>query len=162
MVHSTPSAVGRELHALDVENLIRKSRLSRDDVAALRTRYCRAVGLTATAHVVVATSAGSTVVEAGTGWGRSCRLLFRNGHDGADLALLDVLLTENVADRYDSVVIGSGDHAFALAAKYLRNRGVHVTVVVATRTSLSNALRTEADRVIVLDQSCPTTFGDAA
>lgn len=162
MSNLTPPARQRELHVLDVENLTQNPRLTRGEVSTLRESYCRAVGLGLAAQVVVATSASSTAVDAATGWGPSCRLVFQNGHDGADLALLDVLLTENVAGRFSSVVIGSGDHCFALAARYLRNHGVHVTVVAAARRSLSNALRKEADRVILLDQTCPSTFGDAA
>jgi NAD(P)H-hydrate repair Nnr-like enzyme with NAD(P)H-hydrate epimerase domain len=154
-------SVRRTLHTVDVENLMLGGPLRTEEVAELHRRYCASVGVGTDAHVVVATSAASSVVDAGLGWG-TCRLLFRNGRDGADQALLDVLLTEHVAERYDAVVIGSGDHAFAVAARYLRNLGVHVTVVVANRKSLSNALRKEADRVIVLDQSCPSTFGDAA
>lgn len=162
MTHFTPRNRRRELHVLDVENLLGNPRFRSADVATLRSDYCGAVGISPGTHIVVATSAATTALEAGTGFGQPCRLVFENGQDGADHALLAVLLEENVAQRFDAVVIGSGDHCFALAARYLRNHGVHVTVVVANRRSLSNALRKEADRVIVLDQSSPTTFGDAA
>jgi hypothetical protein len=163
--HSTPLAAvtphRRTLHAIDVENLSGGAPLLVETITALRGRYNSAVGVAADAHMVVATSAASTVMDAKLGWG-ACRPLFHNGKDGADHALLDVLLGENVVTRFTDVVIGSGDHCFAVAARFLRNRGVRVTVVVATRQSLSNVLRKEADRVIVLDQSCPDTFGDAA
>ena len=144
-----------------MENLTQGAQLDTGVVAALRERYCSAVGLSPRSQVVVATSAASTVVDTGLGWG-ACRLLFQNGQDGADKALLGVLRDENVTARFTEVVIGSGDHAFALTARYLRTHGVRITVVVATRRSLSNALRREADRVIVLDQSSPDIFGDVA
>jgi hypothetical protein len=151
----------RTLHAVDVENLCGGAPIQVDTIAGLRKRYNVAVGVASDAHTVMATSAASTVVDAKLGWGE-CRPLFQNGHDGADHALLDVLLGENVAARFTDVAIGSGDHCFAVAARFLRNNGVRVTVVVATRRSLSHVLRKEADRVIVLDQCSPHTFGDAA
>jgi hypothetical protein len=163
--YSTPLAAvaphGRTFHAIDVENLSGGAPLEVETIASLRGRYNSAVGVAAGAHMVVATSAASTVMNAKLGWG-TCRPLFHNGKDGADNALLEVLLGENVAARFTDVVIGSGDHCFAVAARFLRNHGVRVTVVVATRQSLSNVLRKEADRVIVLDQCTPHTFGDAA
>lgn len=161
---STPEAAVaphlRVLHVVDVENLCLGSPV-REAVASLRARYNSAVGVAPGAQMVVATSAASTLMDAKLGWG-TCRPLFQNGHDGADHALLSVLLEENAQARFTEVVIGSGDHCFAVAARFLRNHGVRVTVVVATRRSLSNVLRKEADRVIVLDQCSPHTFGDAA
>lgn len=151
----------RTLHLVDVENLSLGAPTRLATIASIRARYNARVGLAPGSQVVVATSAASTVLEAKLGWG-TCRPLFNNGKDGADHALLDVLLGENVVNRFTDVVIASGDHCFAVAARFLRNHGVRVTVVVASRRSLSNVLRKEADRVIVLDQSSPDTFGDAA
>ena len=67
----------------------------------------------------------------------------RSGRDGADTALLDVVALEGIAERFDNVVLHSGDHAFAAAIAELARRGVH-TKVVALRGSLSNELRLAA------------------
>lgn len=59
----------------------------------------------------------------------TARRLVRSGENGADLALLQVLEQESVAERYDRVVLGSGDGIFAYAAAGLQAVGVDVTVV---------------------------------
>ena len=74
----------------------------------------------------------------------------RSGPDGADLALLDVLRYENVAQRFTHVVIGSGDHLFAEEAAHLAAQGVWVTVISRHR-SLSLRLALAAREVIFLD-----------
>ena len=71
------------------------------------------------------------------------RLVTQAGPDGADLALLrevqDLLW---VAQRFDRVVIGSGDGIFSNVAQGLRNLGIAVGVVgphgsIATRLAQS-------------------------
>ena len=54
--------------------------------------------------------------------------MLREGHDGADLALENVLSSENVEERFSEVVIVSGDGLFANQAARLRSLGVRVTV----------------------------------
>ena len=68
----------------------------------------------------------------------------------ADLALLDILRHENVAQRFTHVAIGSGDHLFAEDATRLAALGVWVTVVSRQR-SLSQRLAVAACEVIFLD-----------
>jgi hypothetical protein len=69
-----------------------------------------------------------TLLNAALGW-PDARYRVRSGPDGADLALLDVLWHENVAQRFTHVAIGSGDHLFAEEAAHLAAQGVWVTVV---------------------------------
>lgn len=57
------------------------------------------------------------------------RHLWRSGPDGADLALLSVLDTERIDDRFGHVTICSGDGIFAASAARLGGAGVDVTVV---------------------------------
>lgn len=73
-----------------------------------------------------------------------------SGPDGADLALLDVLLHEDVAARFTHIVIGSGDGVFGQVAASLSARGVWVTVV-SRRDSLSPWLAQAARDVVYLD-----------
>ena len=76
-------------------------------------------------------------------WGRARRLL-RRGVNGADLALLQVIESENLGRRFERVVIASGDGIFAEACANLQSTGCHVTVVTrpgALSTRLRLAVR---------------------
>lgn len=61
-------------------------------------------------------------------------------------SLADVALNEDVASRFERVVICSGDRLFAIVAKYLLNSGLRVEVV-ARKGSISGALRRVAPTV---------------
>ncbi len=61
-------------------------------------------------------------------WNKSIRVVAEWGHDGADLALENVLANERVEKRFGEVVIVSGDGLFANQAARLRALGVKVTV----------------------------------
>jgi hypothetical protein len=90
-----------------------------------------------------------TLVNAGLGWPQA-HYRIRSGADGADLALLDVLRHENVAERFTHVAIGSGDHIFAEEASRLATQGVWVTVVTRPG-SLAPRLAMAAGEVIFLE-----------
>lgn len=80
-----------------------------------------------------------------------CALIrFRSGEDGADLELLDVLATEDLAERFDEVVVVSGDGIFADVVAGLGGDGVQVTVA-SWASSLSARLRLAAGRTLLLD-----------
>jgi hypothetical protein len=87
---------------------------------------------------------------------------WRSGPDGADLALLEVLETEQVEERFEHVTICSGDGIFAEAAARLAQQGVDTTVV-ALKGHLSARLKLAARHVAYLTPApalAPT--GDAA
>jgi hypothetical protein len=108
-------------------------------------------------HVVVASS-HITLKTAGAYW-PGARYLARSGPDGADLALLDVISWERVAERFTHILIASGDHISAGEAAGLIARGCHVTVV-SRYTGLSRQLAVAAGRqVIYLDAPDTTTHG---
>ena len=66
------------------------------------------------------------------GW-QGARIVLKEGHDGADLALEAVLSSENIEERFSEVVIVSGDGLFAKQAARLRSLGVKVTVDARAR-----------------------------
>ncbi|NNC12120.1 NYN domain-containing protein [Planctomonas sp. JC2975] len=80
----------------------------------------------------------------------SARVRVRSGDNGADLELLDVLLTEHLEDRFDEVVLVSGDGIFADAVARLSGLGTKATVA-SWSSSLSARLRLAADDVTYLD-----------
>jgi len=138
----------RRLHLVDIENLAGDPRPSLGQVRHALARYADRLAFDAMDQVEVASS-HLTLLNAALGWPHA-HYRVRSGPDGADLALLDVLWHENVAQRFTRVAIASGDHLFAEAAAHLAAQGVWVTVVSLQR-SLSPQLRLAACEVIFLD-----------
>jgi len=138
----------RRLHLVDIENLAAHPRPSLAQVRQALARYADRLAFGAMDQVEVASS-HLTLLNAALGWPHA-HYRVRSGPDGADLALLDVLRHENVAQRFTRVAIASGDHLFAEAAAHLAAQGVWVTVVSLQR-SLSPQLRLAACEVIFLD-----------
>jgi uncharacterized LabA/DUF88 family protein len=68
------------------------------------------------------------------------RWLIRSGPDGADLALIQAMMTERIPERFRRVVLGSGDGIFAEVCALLQAAGCAVAVV-SRKESLSRALR---------------------
>ena len=144
----------RELHLIDIENETGKCNPTAAEIAQFRVFYCDRNNVPRDAHIVVAASSGATLLEAAVGW-PGARTTFLPGRDGADMALIDVALGENVDKRYGKVVIASGDHIFAEAASTLVRLGVQVTFF-ARAVFLSRFLRdTTADiRVFSAAEFC--------
>jgi hypothetical protein len=145
---ATPTADIRSLHLVDAENLLGRTEFNETDVAAAAVAY-RAVAGVAETDLVVIASSHYTAFPVWFGWGKARRLV-RSGPDGADLALIEVIETENVATRFDRIVIGSGDGIFALPAADLQAVGADVTVV-SRRAFLSNRLRLAVRDIRFLD-----------
>ena len=129
---------GRELHLIDVENLLGTPYFTATAVSALRSTYDRVSKTGWAAQQVIGTSAASNLLTAALAWG-SARPVFENGPDGADHALLEAGAYAP-EQRFGRIVIGSGDHAFASYAADLQSKGVEVTVVCRPE-SLSRVLR---------------------
>src|SRR4051812_21864729 len=104
---SAPVKAGRSLHLVDVENLLAGTAFTERDVTRVAAAYRLAAEVGAQDLVVVASS-HHTALPVWFGWGEARRLV-RSGPDGADLALLQVITNEDVAVRFQRVVIGSGD-----------------------------------------------------
>jgi uncharacterized LabA/DUF88 family protein len=78
--------------------------------------------------------------------------LVRSGLHGADRALLEVIHRECLEERFDRIVIGSGDGIFALAAARLQACGCSVTVV-SRRSGLSRHLRLAVRDIRFIDSA---------
>ena len=132
----------RRLVLLDIENVCRGD--INDTFANAVARVERTIGSLRDDQVTVAACARTYrhIGWSNPGW----RYLARDGQDGADLALLEVLEGERLSERFDRVVIASGDHIFAPAVARLTRQGVHVTVV-AHRDALAASLRLAAHEV---------------
>lgn len=139
----------RTLHAVDIENLAGMAIPSRGEVRKVQALYLDRLGFGADDQVVMAASHRG-LLDAALAWPHA-RYQVRSGPNGADLALIDVLLNEDITARFTHVVIGSGDGLFARAATVLAAGGLRVTV--ASRSgSLSHLLRRAASDIVYLDK----------
>lgn len=140
---------GRRLHLLDIENLCGGSHVGEQAVANAMTEYDEAVSVSGVDHTIVACSP-QLVFPAKTA--RSgAQVLIGLGWDGADRALLEAVRVEDVASRFDEVVIGSGDHIFRALAIALRLSGLVVTVV-SRASALSGDLARVAQKIVYIPE----------
>jgi hypothetical protein len=151
---------GRSVHLVDLENLAGGPSQPPDLVLDVWRRYQVIADATPTDHITLATERAL--------WKRiafdidpSVRYLPGTGPDGADTALIASATAEWVVGRFDRLVIGSGDCAFASLAGAVRAAGRPV-VVVAVPGSLSGRLRAVATEVRWLPASTPTDLALAA
>ena len=149
---------GRRLVAVDIENVVGGAVMNVGQAVNARLCVSTAVGLRGDEQVVIGTSHAG-MLSAGLGWTGS-RLVVRSGENGADLALLDVL-SEDVEQRFDQLVLVSGDGIFTDAVVALGAAGVRV-VVVARREACSRRLRMAADRTLYIDSAAVGVGGVVA
>ncbi len=152
---------GQTLHLVDLENLLYGSCFCTEAaVAVLHRSYRRLAGCVDQDRVVLAT--GSSAAEAGAwfGWPGQPRRLVRSGLDGADRELLSVLDELAIEDRFQRVVLASGDGIFAAPCAALLARGVHVTVVAANSVALSRRLKAAAIDIRFLHADAETVDYD--
>ncbi len=77
--------------------------------------------------------------------------MVRSGPDGADLALLEVLGEYDLRERFEAVVVASGDGIFSHAVAGVGGLSL-ATLVVARPESLARTLQLAAgSRVLALD-----------
>lgn len=133
---------------LDVENLCGVGRPSAADLRLVHRAYMRVVGPAADDLTVIG-GGPRTTLDAYQEW-RGARFVMRPGTDGADLALLEVLTTERIPERFTHVVLGSGDGIFADVVADLAADGCHVTVV-GRHGDIAKRLRIAARDVRYLD-----------
>jgi hypothetical protein len=138
----------RQLHLIDVENLVGTPYFSTNDVVDVRRRYDRLVKATTWDHAYVATSARSNVLDARLGWSDGL-MTFTPGENGAERALLEMAPVAFAA-TFGRVVIASGDHFFADYASALASLGVPV-LVVSRWGALSSKLRMAAKDHVYID-----------
>ncbi|MEU0521521.1 hypothetical protein [Streptosporangium sp. NPDC006007] len=139
---------GRAVHLLDVENLVGAARPATGVVRTMMSRYRERVPTGGMDQYVAAVNHGA-MVSVGLALA-GIQLLVRSGPDGADHALIEVIRLDRLADRFERVVIGSGDGTFTEFAGRLAGVGVQV-VVVSRPGALNHRLRRTAGQVIPLD-----------
>ncbi len=101
---------------------------------------------------MIATSCGNAAVGY-FGWPTSAQRLMRSGENGADLALLESYSADEMALKFDRVVIGSGDGIFTDLVVQLSHFGCQVAIVSRSK-SLSKRLRLAASTIVLLPDFC--------
>lgn len=141
--------VDRSVHLFDVENMLSTGELEVNEINAVFADYKDQVAMTKDDLVIVGVSSAEGLLALGMSDLRNCRLLYRPGKDGADLALQDVLDDERLEDRFSAVHVASGDGGFSTSVAAIAGRGARV-VVVSRPESLSKRLRLAAHQTIEL------------
>lgn len=150
----------RRLILVDIENIVGGGVSMASQVRAAQAAIEALVDPRPGDHVVLACGQFS-VDRVGFEWAGAHRLKFRNGIDGADLELLEVLETERVGERFPEVVLVSGDGIFTDAISSLALTSGTSTTVVSRPEACSRRLRMAARNVLELDFD-PNAFMEAA
>ena len=144
-----PKFASRCIHLVDIENLVGEPRLTKQAVESARTRYLAEVLVGPMDQVVVATSSSQNLMAAAQGW-PGARYLEKDGKDGADIRLAEVMCSENLESRFDTAVIASGDGGLAPFVSRLASRGMK-TIAVSNSRSLSRQMRLASHMSIVFE-----------
>lgn len=139
---------GRGIHLLDIENLTGSPSPTTVQVTAFMSRYRGLVPVGPADQFVVAVNPRA-VLSVGIAL-RGIQLLIRSGPDGADRALTECGYADRLPERFERVVIGSGDGHFTDLAAWLAGHGMHVTVV-SKRGSLNWRLYLAAPEVVTFE-----------
>lgn len=139
---------GRRLVLVDLENVLGGALMTIEQASCARRYISDALCLKSTEQVIVGIGP-TALLAAGVCWPGS-RIVMGHGRDGADLALLDVLSTERVEERFDEVVLVSGDGIFSEAIAALGAYGIDVTVV-SLAGSCSKRLRMAASSTLFIE-----------
>lgn len=143
-----PALRGRRLILIDIENISGGAIRTLAEARWVQRMLDSTLGLRHQEQVIIGVSKAGAI-HTGPEWS-SARIVVGTGVDGADHALLDVLNNENIADRFDKVVLVSGDGIFTETVATLGGHGVKVTVV-AHQTSLAKRLQMAASQTVTFN-----------
>ena len=121
----------RRLFVVDIENAVGSGRIDEESCVRVERRVESVYRPNSGDLTVLGVSHKNNFFPAHAWSG--ARVVLREGHDGADLALESVLSHENVEERFGEVVIVSGDGLFSRQAARLKSLGVKVTVDARAR-----------------------------
>lgn len=148
---SKQSSRTRSLYLLDTENLTGMPAPTEPALVEARRAVERVAPTGVGDLVIVGASSGGGALRSGLAWA-GARVVLRRGKDGADLALIDAAEPDFVSERFERLVIGSGDGAFTDHAAAVARRGVHV-VVLTRRDALAPRLALAAHEVRFIDDT---------
>ena len=145
----TPRTIGRQVILVDIENLVGGAVMTASSAHWARTQLEAVTEISPDAHVIIGTSHIGLFPTRDVWPGK--QYLIQSGPDGADLALLEAI-DDLLVNRYDEVVLASGDGIFADAVSRLTAHGLDVTVV-AHHGRCAARLRMAAHRTIYMQNN---------
>jgi hypothetical protein len=135
----------RTMHLIDIENLCMAANPTFEQVAEARRSYMELVNPGEHDQFLVTVSSRHNLAAAAFGWS-GADLKCREGHDGADILLAEAILEGHLEDRFDQVVIASGDGGLAPFVQKLTMLLKQV-IVVSQPTAIAFAMRMSGARV---------------
>ena len=145
----------RTIHLIDIENLCGSCDLTIEAVELAREAYFAATQ-PGTDDLFVIAASNHNQEAAAFGWPNG-KHVFRSGQDGADIELALVMINEHLDQRFQTVVLASGDGGLAPFAEHLIQLGSEL-VIVSLSNSLSNQMRALHCPILNIEE----TFGLAA
>lgn len=136
----------RTLHLVDLENLAGGPLVTPSQAVKLAEAFARRARY-APGDLMVVGSSHMSGIAASLAF-PSATVRWRSGPNGADLALLEAV-TEFDLDRFDRLVLGSGDGIFTELAATARAHGVRVHGV-SRHESMARSLAQVCDRISLL------------
>ena len=133
------SAEPTTLHLIDIENLIGCGKITAEDVAQVRRLYLSTSKAEVNDKFCIAAHPinRNALLE---GW-RGASYLYRKGKDGADQALLNIYWGLKSPEKFQRIVLGSGDFIFWQLVEDANRAGIKVDVL-ARKGSCSKLLAT--------------------
>jgi hypothetical protein len=148
---------GRKYVLVDIENLTSAASMDPNRALEQWETIKRIAGLTDSDHIVMGAARSVARKYRPHLSGRNVRwVIGANSTDAADNALLAATNLHLVSRRFDTIVIASGDHAFADLASRARTGGLAVEVL-SERSMTSRALLIEATRYLPIHVPRPAT-----
>jgi hypothetical protein len=119
---------GRAIHLIDIENLCMESNPTEEHVALAKAAYFQKVKPGPNDHFYVTVSSKVNRAAAMFGWGNAS-FGCKEGHDGADYLLAELMVDGQLGDRFEKVYLASGDGGLAPFASSLINQGIELEIV---------------------------------
>ena len=123
---------GRAIHLIDIENLCMESNPTEEHVALAKAAYFQKVKPGPNDHFYVTVSSKANRAAVMFGWGNAS-FGCKEGHDGADYLLAELMLDGKLGDRFEKVYLASGDGGLVPFASSLIKQGINVEVVAVPR-----------------------------
>lgn len=125
----------RRIHLIDIENLAGGAGVGPDEFRRVWHVYRHhAAGARPGDHIVVAASRFAARDAALALVGEPIQWRWRDGKDGAEIALIEHIDLAHAARRFGTIVVASGDHAFAPLMREARHLGMATQLVVGRGT----------------------------
>ncbi|MGB3414140.1 MAG: NYN domain-containing protein [Microbacteriaceae bacterium] len=119
---------GRTMVLVDIENFCQMPNPSVEAIEKAQTLLETLIRIKAGDQMIIACDVNN-IANVGFTWRGNFELRMGQGKDGADLELLEELENGQLADRFENVIVVSGDHIYAPSLRILEAQGVNTRVI---------------------------------